>query len=137
MRRISCLLVVSVLGLLGLAAPPTWAYVREVTSTGIAIAWHNPCVSMHLNLDLPPPVLTATDVLEATNLAMATWSYPQVAATDIRLSFAVESQVVLNAGYDRQNVILFRRDSWCRPADGMSDAAAGETECYPASALAV
>ena len=127
-------------GLLGpawLGSVPAQAYVREVTSKGVPIAWSYPCVSMHVSLDAPPPVLTSADVLAAATAAMATWSFPQVAGTDIRLNLVVEPQATLAAGYDKKNVIVFRQDNWCREYSLPDDGGAPGSDCYPSSALAV
>jgi hypothetical protein len=117
---------------------PAWAYVRELTSTGQPIAWQNPCVVMQLDLDTTPPVLTPDDVVAAATQAMATWSYPQIAGTDLRLSLTVESASLAKVGYDKKNVIVFRQDNWCRePGLSVDDAGTEMPDCYPSSALAV
>jgi hypothetical protein len=137
MRRSTFQLGVFVLALVGLGSGRAWAYVREVTSTGVPIAWRNPCVSMHIRADAQPPLLGSADVVTAATQAMAAWSYPQVAATDIRLTPVFESQTTLSAGYDKKNVIVFRQDSWCREYAPVDEATASTSDCYPTSALAV
>jgi hypothetical protein len=119
----------------GFGAGDAFAYVRELTSTGQPIAWRHPCVAMHLNLDAPPPGLTPAGVFTATTQAMAAWSYPQVACTDIRLDLIAEPRASLRASYDKKNVIVFRQDDWCR--DSTDDPGDDMPECYPTMALAV
>ena len=113
------------------------AYVREVTSAGVPIAWSNPCVAMNLGLDDHAPFLTAEDLLRASTQALETWSYPQLACTDIHLSLEVHAGETLGAAYDKQNIIAFRRDTWCRTPTPINDAGVPEPDCYPSSALAV
>ena len=110
------------------------AYVREVTSQGVPVAWHQPCVTMHVYLGSPPPVLAATDYFAASTQAAAAWSYPSLACTDLRLAVVAESQTAADVGYDHKNVIVFRQDTWCRHG---SVAGGTEPDCYPASALAL
>jgi hypothetical protein len=137
MSRRGCTLLALVLVPAGLAPRQASAYVREVTSTGIPIAWRYPCVAMHVYLGAPPPVLTGTDFLVASTAAADAWSYPLIAGTDIRLSVTAEAEAAAGIGYDRRNVIVFRQGSWCREPSPVDDAGIPEPECYPASALAV
>jgi len=137
MRWCGSILLAFGLLLVGLGPRPASAYVREVTSTGVPIAWHNPCVAMHIYLGSPPPVLTAADLFAASTAAAAAWSYPQVAGTDIRLGMIAETEASTGIGYDQRNVIAFRQASWCRDPAPVDDAGIPEPECYPASALAV
>ena len=75
-----------VLGLVAFLPATTSAYVREVTSAGAPIAWNYPCVTLHFFVGSAPPLLTSTDYAAAAAQAAATWSYPQLACTDIRLA---------------------------------------------------
>jgi MYXO-CTERM domain-containing protein len=137
MRRRGDILFAFVLGLAGLDSRHASAYVRELTSTGVRIAWQNPCVAMHIYLGSPPPVLTAADYFAASTLAMDAWSYPQVACTDIRLTAVAETQASAGVGYDKRNVIVFRQSTWCRDPAPVDNAGLPEPDCYPGSALAV
>jgi hypothetical protein len=119
----------------GTCADRAFAYVRELTTTGQPIAWRRPCVDMHLDIDSPPPGLVPAGVFTATTQAMAAWSYPQIACTDIRLGLVAAPRASFTAGYDKKNVIVFRQDDWCRVA--MDDSGNDPPECYPSSALAV
>jgi MYXO-CTERM domain-containing protein len=92
---------------------------------------------MHFYLGSPPPVLSAPDLLAAANQAAAVWSYPQVAATDIRLGVVAEPEAAAEVGHDGRNVIVFRQDTWCRQPPPLDDAGNPEPGCYSANALAV
>jgi hypothetical protein len=113
------------------------AYVREVTKSGVPVAWHYPCVTMHIYVGSPPPVLTANDFFAASVQAAAVWSYPALACTDIRLTMVAEAQATADVGRDNENVIVFRRNTWCREPTPVDDAGIPQPECFPASALAV
>jgi MYXO-CTERM domain-containing protein len=104
---------------------------------GTPIAWRNPCVEMNISLAETQLFLTADDLLRATTQALEAWSYPQVACTDVRLSLEVRAEELLGAANDRDNIIAFRRDSWCRTPTPINDAGVPEPDCYPSSALAV
>jgi hypothetical protein len=137
MRRLAGQLLTCALAMTGLTSRPAHAYVREVTSTGVPIVWHNPCVGMHFYLGSPPPVLSASDLLTAAGQAAAVWSYPQVASTDIRLGVVAEPEATADVGHDGRNVIVFRQDTWCRQPPPVDDAGNPEPGCYSANALAV
>jgi hypothetical protein len=130
-------LLLSLLAFASLGSGDAAAYVREVTSTGVPIAWKNPCVTMHLFAGSPPPVLTTDSLVAAGMQATAAWSYPALDCTDIRLTTVVEPELEEDVGYDRKNVIVFRQDSWCRKPTPVDDAGMPDPYCYPASALAL
>jgi hypothetical protein len=109
------------------------AYVREVTSIGMPLAWKTPCVTMRLFLGEPPPVLTSDQFLQAATLGASVWGQPALACSDIRLSMVADPGATADVGYDRQNIIAFRRQNWC----GEESAKADDPSCYPSSALAV
>jgi hypothetical protein len=136
-RSVARLLALSVLAVVPRGAH---AYVREVTNSGLPVAWHYPCVTMQIYVGAPPPVLKADDYFSASERAAAVWSYPALAATDIRLTIAAtvqDSADVGDVGYDKRNVIVFRKDTWCRQPSPIGDSGAPEPDCYPSSALAV
>jgi hypothetical protein len=132
-RRVSTpwLLLLGAVGTLlpGAAA----AYVRETTSIGMPLAWKNPCVTLHLFLGDPPPVLTADQLLQAATLGASVWSQPTLACSDVRLSMIAEPEITADVGYDRRNIITFRTQAWCGKASATSD----DPSCYSHSALAV
>ena len=113
------------------------AYVREVTKSGVPVAWRYPCVTMRIYLGSAPPVLTEDAFFAATTQAAAVWSYPALACTDIRLAMVAEAQATTDVGKDDRNVIVFRRNTWCREPTPVDDAGAPQPDCFPASALAV
>ena len=120
----------------GLCAGPAWGYVREVTKSGVPIAWRAPCVDLHVFVgSAPEPV--DWDLLTATTQSAAAWSYPQVSGTDIRLAVVLRPEASAGVGHDHQNVIVFRATTWCREPAPKDDAGVPEPECYPANVLAV
>ena len=136
MRRPGGILRAFGLGLVGLCAGPAWGYVREVTKSGVPVAWRDPCVDLHLFVgSAPEPV--DWDLLTATTQAAAAWSYPQVSGTDIRLVVVPRLEAWAGVGHDHQNVIVFRATTWCREPAPKDDAGAPEPECYPPNVLAV
>jgi len=123
--------------LVALLPAPASAYVREVTASGVPIAWKHPCVSLHIFVGSAPLLLTSADYAAAAAQAAAVWSYPQLACTDIRLTVAPEDAPGADVGNDGQNVIVFRQGTWCREPPPVNDAGVAEPACYPSSALAV
>jgi len=127
------------LGLITLAVLPrsAQAYVREVTKSGVPVAWSYPCVTMQIYLGSAPPVLTADAFIAASTQAAAVWSYPMLACTDIRLTMVAEAQASADVGKDNKNVIVFRQDTWCLQPTPVDDAGVPQPVCFPSSALAV
>ncbi|HEX7508406.1 MAG TPA: hypothetical protein VF550_16645 [Polyangia bacterium] len=130
---------VLVLGLAVLSLLPkgAQAYVREVTKSGVPVAWRYPCVTMQIYLGSAPPVVTADAFFAASAQAAGVWSYPTLACTDIRLAMVAEAQASADVGHDTQNVIMFRQDTWCRQPTPVDDAGTPQPDCYPSSALAI
>jgi hypothetical protein len=110
-------------------------YVREVTTTGVPVAWKNPCVTMHLFLGAPPPILTGEQLFGASAAAASVWSQPALACSDIRLTVAAEASANVDVARDGKNAIVFRTEPghWC----GTQSASPPDKSCYPSSALAV
>jgi len=129
--------LVGILSFVALLSKPACAYVREVTASGVPIAWKHPCISLQLFVGSAPPLLTPAEYAAAAAQAAAVWSYPQLACTDIRLAIAPEDAPAADIGNDGQNVIVFRQGTWCREPTPVNDAGEAEPACYPASALAV
>jgi hypothetical protein len=129
--------VVWFLGFATLATGTAQAYVRDVTKSGVPVAWRYPCQTMHIYLGSAPPVLTASDFFAASAQAAATWSYPAVARTDIRLVMVAEAEASAEVGNDDKNVIVLRQGTWCRPDGSVDDAGVPQSECFPPSALAI
>jgi hypothetical protein len=69
--------------------------------------------------------------------AVAAWSFPSVSCSDLRLTAVIEDPSSADVGYDRRNVITFRRDTWCRQPGRQDDAGVEQPDCYPSTALAV
>ena len=113
------------------------AYVREVTTSGVPVAWRTPCVTMRIFLGSTPAVLTPDAFLAASTQAAAAWSYPTLACTDIRLSTIAEADATADIGNDATNVIVFWQDAQCRAPQPGADAGAPQPDCLPSSALAL
>jgi hypothetical protein len=126
-----------VLGLVALLPATTSAYVQEVTSLGVPIAWKYPCVTLHFFVGSAPTLLPPAEYAAAAAQAAATWSYPQLACTDIRLAIVPEDAPAADVGNDGKNVVVFRQRTWCREPPPVNNAGVVEPACYPASALAV
>ncbi len=131
--QIPLVLFVSALG--SLVPSAASAYVREVTSTGIAVSWRNPCILMQIFLGDIPPVLTADQFLQAATTAASVWSQPTLACSDIRLSVIPNVLPTADVADDNKNVIVFRRQTWCSSSSPTANP--NDTTCYADSALAV
>jgi len=112
------------------------AYVREVTSTLIPVAWKNPRVAMHLFVDAPPGMLTADQYMQAATAGATAWSLPAVSCTTVQMTMVAEPGVIADVAYDKMNNISFRTEAWCSPAVPPEDVR-DPTLCYSHSALAV
>jgi hypothetical protein len=114
------------------------AYVREVTNSGVPVAWHYPCLTMQVYPGTSSLELTSDEYLAASARAAAVWSYPTLPGTDIRLTMVTAVvQESAGVGYDKKNVIVFRQDTWCRQPSPIGDGGVPEPDCYSPSALAV
>jgi hypothetical protein len=89
-RKLSFESFLGILCLVALLPQPAFAYVREVTASGVPTAWKHPCINLQLFVGSAPPLLTSAEYAAAAAQAAATWSYPQLACTDIRLAIAPE-----------------------------------------------
>jgi hypothetical protein len=132
-RRLALPLAFATLALVPRAAR---AYVREVTNSGLPVAWHYPCLTMQVYPGASPMELTTDEYFSASARAAAVWSYPTLPGTDIRLTM-VAAQDSAGVGYDKRNVIVFRQGTWCRQPSPIGDSGVPEPDCYPSSALAV
>jgi hypothetical protein len=110
-----------------------FAYVRAVTGARVAVAWKSPCVTMQIDLTTPPPVLTAAQYWNASQLAAQAWSHDDVSCTGLSITME-EAPAGSEAGFDGKNLILFRASEWCRlPAEQDPT----RSTCYAANAMAV
>jgi hypothetical protein len=112
------------------------AYVQEATNSGLPVAWKTPCITIHLFLG-PPPVLERNEFIDAGMKAVAAWSHPSLDCSDLQLSLLVENSETAPVGLDHKNVIVFRKENWCRETTYSEDDEVTPPECYPPSALAV
>lgn len=137
MRDRSIVVWLATLAAVSSGASIAHGYVRELTSQGVPIAWKNPCFPVHVYLGDPPPVAAKDVLATASAAAVAVWSYPSVSCSDLRLTVVIEDQPTADVGYDRRNVVTFRRDAWCRQPGRLDDAGVEQPDCYPSTALAV
>lgn len=124
MRFFLALVTVLVLG-----TPSALAYVRTKTSTGLPIAWKNPCIPISIYLDSPPPLLSADQYFDAAQKAASVWSHDELACSDIRIFVDMKLDKNPISGRDGENMIIFRQDSWCPRS--------GKAACYAPNALAL
>lgn len=130
-KTTASILLVGVIALL--RAGQASAYVRELTSTGMPVAWKSPCITMQLFLGAPPQALTADQYLRAATAGASVWSQPTLACSDIRLGVVANPAVSADVAYDQINSIAFRNAAWCPSIASPAD----DPSCYPHSALAI
>ena len=115
------------------AERPARAYVRSVTSKGMATAWSKSRIDLKLYVGDPPPNMGTDGLSRAVHAAAATWSTPAVSCAGISLVVEDVKMPIAPAEYDSQNLLGFRRDQWrkmpCTPSD--------KELCSPYSALAI
>ena len=117
---------------------PAAAYVRTVTSVGVATAWRTPCVTMEFSLGAPPFELDAAEYLNAAQAAGAAWSNASFdgveRCSNVIFTVVEVPDVAGPVGRDGHNRLIFRQNAWCRdppPTDP------NEARCYDPSALAI
>jgi hypothetical protein len=104
-------------------------FVREKTKMGMTpLHWTSGCVYLTPNSagvsDLNPQTFDVIQqVADSITSQIASCSY---------MRFKVDPPKVTEAKYDHVNTIIFREDSWCRPASGSDP-----MECYSPSQIAV
>lgn len=123
----------TLLAIFPLLVEPAHAYVRAVTSLGVPVWWRSPSITMDVYLGAPPPILTADQYWNASQLAAQTWSHDEVACTGLSISMRRNAEATTAVGFDQKNVIVFGRDAWCQSSAATDPIA----PCYPANALAV
>ena len=117
-----------------LAAGPAHAYVRATTASGVPVWWRSPQITMDIYLGAPPPNMNADELWNASQSAARAWSHGDIACTDLTVSMIRNESATGDVGFDRKNVVVFRQDSWCQPADPVDPT---PPLCYPANAMAV
>jgi hypothetical protein len=115
-------------------AGPAHAYVRATTTTGAPVWWRSPSVMMDIYLGAPPPNMTADEYWAASQLAAQAWSHGDIACTSLTISMTRNEAATADAVFDRKNIVVFRQDTWCQPADPTDPS---PPPCYPANAMAV
>lgn len=107
MRRVAALLLL-------LAPLEAAAYVRSTTENGTPIYWDGNCAFLIPDLD-PSPELTMPQVLGVLTRSIADWQSVTNGCSYLRLG--QDTPAVGEAKLDRKNVLKFRNDRWCRPAE--------------------
>jgi hypothetical protein len=115
-------------------AGPAHAYARATTLSGVPVWWRSPQVTMDIYLGAPPPNMTADELWNASQLAARAWSHGDITCTDLTISMIRNEAATGDVGFDRKNVVVFRQDNWCQPADPTDPA---PSPCYPPNAMAV
>jgi len=126
--------LVALLALQLLPARPSHAYVRAVTSLGTPVWWRSPSIAITIYLGAPPPKMTLDEYWHASQMAAQAWGHGAIACTALTINISKEEVATAEVGFDRVNVIVLRRDSWCQPIDPADPA---PPPCYPANAMAV
>ena len=117
--------------LAAVAAAPARAFVRSVTDTGTPVFWQGNCAFIVPDSAVIPD-LTPDAVIGTFNRVLANWQGPTVDAGCGYLRIHLAAPATVDAHLDYQNVIKFRTDKWCRPAEK------GRPEmCYAAQAAAI
>lgn len=108
------------------------AWVRSLTDKGTAIYWPGTCTWIVPDKG-GTPELTLSAIESALTRSIANWQNVTLKAG---CSYLVINQDPaednLEAKYDKKNVLKFRNDKWCRPADGKTP-----EMCYSGSAAAI
>lgn len=117
-----------------LVVGPAHGYARATTTSGVPVWWQNPHITMDIYLGAPPPTMTADEAWNASQLAARAWSRGDIACTDLTIFMLMNEAATGDVGFDRKNVIVFRQDNWCQPADPADPT---PPPCYPANAMAV
>ena len=111
MRRSLALLVT--LALTGSAH----AFVRSTTNAGVPVWWYGDCVFLALDNSTPSPDLPFATVQSVLAKSIANWQTPTLGAGCSYLVINIDAPAALEAKLDEQNVVKFRTDKWCRPAE--------------------
>ncbi len=115
-----------------LQAAAAQAYVRTRTESNAAVKWVSPCVPLVVHTGNPPPNLTTTLFLQASQAAAEAWSNgPMLTCSGLSLTVTTSLTSSSDARDDRANHVTFRRQRWCHePADP-------KIGCYDPAALAI
>ncbi|HEX2569854.1 MAG TPA: hypothetical protein VH877_09890 [Polyangia bacterium] len=105
------------------------AYVRSTTENGTPIYWDGNCAFI-IPDTVPSPELTLDEVLGGLTRSMANWQTATSSCSYFRLN--QDTPAAGEAKLDRKNVLKFRNDRWCRPAEKNTP-----EMCYSAGAAAI
>ena len=99
-----------------LAGTEARAFVRSATDRGTPIHWAGSCSSLVSDVDLPAE-LTPAATTAAIHRAVANWQSLTLGAGGSYFKIDVATAAPVEAHNDGKNVIKFRKDKWCRPAE--------------------
>ena len=105
------------------------AFVRSTTESGTPIYWDGNCAFLIPDID-PSPDLTMPQVLGVLTQSIANWQSVTNGCSYLRLG--QDTPVAGEARLDRKNVLKFRNDRWCRPAEKNTP-----EMCYSSGAAAI
>jgi hypothetical protein len=92
------------------------AYVRSETDSGTPVYWDGDCT--YLTPDSAPfPDLPAAQVLATIQTSINDWQSVTLGAGCSYLRLQLDPTDSVEAHLDYKNVIKFRQDKWCRPAE--------------------
>lgn len=130
----------SVLGLSALAAvvaghvPDAAAYVRTRSpNTCVLVAWAQSCLYVQPDSSLEQTDMTAAEVEQAMQSAVTSWNERLQPSSYIRLRLLPPDGPREVNRVDQLQVIKFRRETWCRPAQAGRDT----PTCFDPAATAV
>lgn len=105
------------------------AFVRSTTENGTPIYWDGNCAFLIPDIETSPE-LTMPQVLGVLTQSIANWQSVTNGCSYLRLG--QDPPAVGEARLDRKNVLKFRNDRWCRPAEKNTP-----EMCYSAGAAAI
>ena len=117
------------------AAGSAWAYVRSTTDKGTPVFWTGSCTWIHADSAGSPDLPFAT-VQQVITKSIANWQTATKTSQCAYLTITLDPASPSEAQLDQKNVIKFRTDKWCRPAEKnnpemcFSDAAAAITTVF-------
>lgn len=114
-----------------IASGIAFGWVRSVTDKGTPIFWPGTCTWIAPD-QTGTPDLTFKVVQDALARSIANWQNVTLKAGCSYLVINQDPPIASEAHYDKVNVLKFRTDKWCRPAEGKT-----AEMCYSGAAAAI
>lgn len=105
------------------------AFVRSTTSNGTPVKWPNRCAWIFADTD-PPDNLSLQMVADTLATAVANWQSPTAGLAYLQID--IDPPSAGEAHFDQLNIVKFRKDKWCRPAERKT-----AEICYSGDATAI